>query len=48
MAQPGKPLLTVFDPRELRVMATVPQAALPKIQLGAPVAHRDRRARAER
>ncbi len=38
MAQPGKPLLTIFDPRELRVAATVPQAALATLKLGAPVA----------
>ncbi|HYQ98604.1 MAG TPA: efflux RND transporter periplasmic adaptor subunit [Casimicrobiaceae bacterium] len=37
MAQPGKPLLTIFDPRELRVAATVPQAALATIKLDAPV-----------
>lgn len=28
MATPGKPIVTVFDPRELRVVATLPQAAL--------------------
>jgi len=38
MAQPGKPLLTIFDPRELRVAATVPQAALATLKLDAPVA----------
>ena len=37
MAQPGRPLVTVFDPRELRVTATVPQAALPKVRLDAPI-----------
>jgi RND family efflux transporter MFP subunit len=37
MAQPGKPLITIFDPRELRVAATVPQAALSTIRLDAPV-----------
>jgi RND family efflux transporter MFP subunit len=37
MAQPGRPLFTVFDPRELRVTATVPQAALPKLKLDAPI-----------
>ncbi len=37
MAQPGKPLLTIFDPRELRVAATVPQAALAAIKPDAPV-----------
>ena len=30
MAQPGRPLVTIFDPHELRVAATVPQAALPR------------------
>jgi RND family efflux transporter MFP subunit len=38
MAQPGRPLITVFDPRELRVTATLPQAALPRVKLGAPIA----------
>jgi RND family efflux transporter MFP subunit len=37
MATPGRPLLTVFDPRALRVTATVPQAVLAKADLGAPV-----------
>ena len=37
MAQPGRPLVTVFDPRELRVTATLPQAALPKVRLDAPI-----------
>ena len=37
MAQPGKPLITIFDPRELRVAATVPQAALATIKLDAPI-----------
>ena len=37
MAQPGKPLFTIFDPRELRVAATVPQAALAMIKLDSPV-----------
>jgi RND family efflux transporter MFP subunit len=37
MAQPGRPLVTVFDPGELRVSATLPQAALPKVKLGAPI-----------
>jgi len=37
MAQPGRALVTVFDPRDLRVTATVPQAALPKLKLGEPV-----------
>ncbi len=37
MAQPGRPLVTVFDPRELRVTATVPQAALPRLKLDAPI-----------
>jgi RND family efflux transporter MFP subunit len=30
MATPGKPIVTVFDPRELRVVATLPQATLPQ------------------
>jgi RND family efflux transporter MFP subunit len=33
MAQPGRAIVTVFDPRELRVTATVPQAALARIDL---------------
>lgn len=37
MAQPGRPLVTVFDPRELRVVATVPQAALAAIRLDRPI-----------
>jgi RND family efflux transporter MFP subunit len=37
MAQPGRPLVTVFDPRELRVTATLPQVALPKLKLNEPV-----------
>ncbi len=37
MAQPGRALFTVFDPRELRVTATLPQAALPRVKLGDPV-----------
>jgi RND family efflux transporter MFP subunit len=37
MAQPGRPLLTVFDPRELRVTATLSQAALASVKLAAPV-----------
>jgi len=37
MAQPGRPLVTVFDPRELRVTATLPQAALPQVRLDAPI-----------
>jgi RND family efflux transporter MFP subunit len=37
MAQPGRELITVFDPRELRVAATVPQSALAKIKLDAPI-----------
>lgn len=37
MAQPGRALVTVFDPRDLRVTATLPQAALAKAQLDAPV-----------
>jgi len=37
MAQPGRPLVTVFDPRDLRVTATLPQAALPRLKLTEPV-----------
>jgi len=37
MAQPGRELVTVFDPRELRVAATVPQSALARIRLDAPI-----------
>ena len=37
MAQPGRALFTVFDPRELRVTATLPQASLPRVKLGDPV-----------
>jgi RND family efflux transporter MFP subunit len=37
MAMLGRPLVTVFDPRDLRVTATVPQAVLAKADLGAPV-----------
>ncbi len=37
MAQPGRPLITVFDPRDLRVTATVPQAALAQLRLGDPI-----------
>jgi len=37
MAQPGRPLITIFDPQELRVVATVPQAALATLKLDQPV-----------
>ncbi|HEX8010729.1 MAG TPA: efflux RND transporter periplasmic adaptor subunit [Casimicrobiaceae bacterium] len=37
MATPGRALLTVFDPRELRVTATLPQAVLAQAKLDAPV-----------
>jgi len=37
MATPGKALLTVFDPSELRVTATLPQAVLAQARLDAPV-----------
>jgi len=37
MATLGRPLLTVFDPRELRVSATLPQAVLALANLEAPV-----------
>lgn len=32
MALPGKPLLTVYDPASLRVIASVPQYQLPRLQ----------------
>ena len=35
MATPGKAIVTVFDPRELRAVATVPQATLAKADLAA-------------
>lgn len=35
MATPGKPIVTVFDPRELRAVATVPQVVLAKADLAA-------------
>jgi RND family efflux transporter MFP subunit len=37
MAQPGRALVTVFDPKELRVTATLPQALLARAKLGEPV-----------
>ena len=37
MATPGRPLVTVFDPRALRVTATLPQAVLARADLAAPV-----------
>ena len=37
MAQPGRALVTVFDPKDLRVTATLPQAALAKARLDDPV-----------
>ncbi|MEO8345853.1 MAG: efflux RND transporter periplasmic adaptor subunit [Betaproteobacteria bacterium] len=37
MAMMGRALITVFDPRELRVVATVPQAVLAVANLSAPV-----------
>ena len=37
MSTPGRPLLTVFDPHELRVTATLPQAVLVAAKLDAPV-----------
>lgn len=37
MAQPGRALVTVFDPRELRVTATLPQATLSRVKLDVPV-----------
>jgi RND family efflux transporter MFP subunit len=37
MAQPGRALVTVFDPQDLRVIATLPQASLARAKLDAPV-----------
>lgn len=37
MAQPGRQLVTVFDPKDLRVTATLPQASLAKARLDQPV-----------
>ena len=37
MAMPGRPLLTLFDPRELRVAAILPQAVLAHARLDAAV-----------
>jgi RND family efflux transporter MFP subunit len=37
MAIPGRPLITLFDPRELRVTATLPQAVLAQARLDSPV-----------
>jgi RND family efflux transporter MFP subunit len=37
MATIGRPLITVFDPRELRVVATLPQSVLATANLAAPV-----------
>ncbi|HEX6136213.1 MAG TPA: efflux RND transporter periplasmic adaptor subunit [Casimicrobiaceae bacterium] len=37
MATIGRPLVTVFDPRALRVSATLPQAVLAEARLDAPV-----------
>jgi len=37
MAQPGRPLITIFDPRELRVVATVPMATLATLKLDLPI-----------
>jgi membrane fusion protein, multidrug efflux system len=37
MATPGRPLVVVFDPRALRVTATLPQAVLARADLAAPV-----------
>ena len=35
MAQPGKPLFTGFDPKDLRVEVTVPQYKLPAVRVQA-------------
>ena len=32
MATPGKPLLTAFDPNDMRVIAEVPQSVIPEIK----------------
>jgi hypothetical protein len=32
MATPGKPLLTAFDPNDMRVLAEVPQSVIPEIK----------------
>jgi RND family efflux transporter MFP subunit len=37
MATPGRPLLTIFDPAQLRVTATVPQGVLAKVRSEAGV-----------
>ncbi|MEO8674756.1 MAG: efflux RND transporter periplasmic adaptor subunit [Casimicrobiaceae bacterium] len=37
MATMGKPLLTIFDPRELRVTATLPQSVLALADFDAPI-----------
>lgn len=37
MAVPGKPLLTVYDPGELRVVADLPERYVTALQSGAPV-----------
>jgi RND family efflux transporter MFP subunit len=37
MATPGRALVTVFDPRELRVTATLPQAVLALARFDAPI-----------
>jgi RND family efflux transporter MFP subunit len=37
MATPGKPLVTVFDPRDLRVVATLPQGTLPQWKRDLPI-----------
>lgn len=38
MAVPGKPLLTIYEPGQLRVVAQVPQARLPELKLARRVA----------
>lgn len=37
MAMPGKPLLTLYDPREMRAVVNVPQSQIASIQTGAAV-----------
>jgi RND family efflux transporter MFP subunit len=38
LATAGRPLVTVFDPRALRVTATLPQSLLARAETGAPIA----------
>lgn len=38
MVVPDKPLLAVYDPREMRIVANVPQSRLSELKKGAPIA----------